>query len=185
MPLEYNGMVFYTEADLMHHGVKGMRWGVRRFEDANGGLTARGMKRYYRKNTVRGLNRLDRDIARTKYKAAVNNMKLQKATAKGNEKKIQKYSDRQKQLSKSIKLGESTTKNILKKASANGEKITSEYITRYASRGARASRRANYGFDTGLPGYRMARAINERRTRKYGAEVGGLVAGKKYKRVKK
>lgn len=31
---------------LMHHGIKGMRWGVRRFEDANGHLTPAGKRRY-------------------------------------------------------------------------------------------------------------------------------------------
>lgn len=31
---------------LMHHGIKGMHWGVRRFEDANGHLTPAGKRRY-------------------------------------------------------------------------------------------------------------------------------------------
>ncbi len=31
---------------LMHHGIKGMHWGVRRFEDANGHLTPEGKRRY-------------------------------------------------------------------------------------------------------------------------------------------
>lgn len=30
----------------MHHGIKGMHWGVRRFEDANGHLTPAGKRRY-------------------------------------------------------------------------------------------------------------------------------------------
>lgn len=30
----------------MHHGIKGMKWGVRRFEDANGHLTPAGKRRY-------------------------------------------------------------------------------------------------------------------------------------------
>lgn len=31
---------------LMHHGIKGQKWGVRRFQDAAGNLTAAGKKRY-------------------------------------------------------------------------------------------------------------------------------------------
>ena len=31
---------------LMHHGVKGMKWGVRRYQNKNGTLTAEGRKRY-------------------------------------------------------------------------------------------------------------------------------------------
>lgn len=31
---------------LEHHGIKGQKWGVRRFEKKSGGLTAAGKKRY-------------------------------------------------------------------------------------------------------------------------------------------
>lgn len=31
---------------LVHHGVKGMRWGVRRYQNADGSLNAKGVKRY-------------------------------------------------------------------------------------------------------------------------------------------
>lgn len=32
--------------ELYHHGIKGMRWGIRRFQDKNGRLTQAGKKRY-------------------------------------------------------------------------------------------------------------------------------------------
>ena len=32
--------------ELYHHGIKGMKWGVRRFQDKNGDLTPAGKKRY-------------------------------------------------------------------------------------------------------------------------------------------
>lgn len=32
--------------ELQHHGIKGQKWGVRRFQNADGSLTAEGRKRY-------------------------------------------------------------------------------------------------------------------------------------------
>lgn len=31
---------------LMHHGIKGQRWGVRRFQNEDGSLTSAGQQRY-------------------------------------------------------------------------------------------------------------------------------------------
>ena len=39
--LEYN----YTDT-LAHHGIKGQKWGVRRFQNEDGSLTPEGEKRY-------------------------------------------------------------------------------------------------------------------------------------------
>ena len=35
-----------SEASLSHHGIKGMRWGVRRFQNKDGSLKNAGKKRY-------------------------------------------------------------------------------------------------------------------------------------------
>lgn len=40
-------MVDGREFELRHHGIKGMRWGVRRFQNKDGSLTPAGKKRYY------------------------------------------------------------------------------------------------------------------------------------------
>ena len=37
-----------ANGELYHHGIKGQKWGVRRFQNANGSLTTRGKSRYLR-----------------------------------------------------------------------------------------------------------------------------------------
>ena len=35
-----------SNAELYHHGVKGQRWGIRRYQNKDGSLTPYGKKRY-------------------------------------------------------------------------------------------------------------------------------------------
>lgn len=37
---------FISETELYHHGIKGMKWGIRRYQNADGSLTPAGKKRY-------------------------------------------------------------------------------------------------------------------------------------------
>ena len=39
--------VHYSNSYLQHHGIKGMKWGVRRFRNEDGTLTDAGKSRYY------------------------------------------------------------------------------------------------------------------------------------------
>lgn len=38
---------FISQDELRHHGIKGQKWGVRRFQDKDGSLTPAGKERYY------------------------------------------------------------------------------------------------------------------------------------------
>ncbi len=47
---------FIGEDDLRHWGIKGMKWGVRRYQNADGTLTAAGKKRYSNSENVRDIS---------------------------------------------------------------------------------------------------------------------------------
>ena len=62
--------------ELKHYGVKGMKWGVRRFQNSDGSLTADGKKRYsgdnlkdIQKQVNQGKNVVD-GVKKTRTKAA-------------------------------------------------------------------------------------------------------------------
>lgn len=51
--------ILTSDGELYHHGIKGMKWGIRRYQSKDGSLTTAGKKRYSNKEI-----RQDRDVIR-------------------------------------------------------------------------------------------------------------------------
>ena len=58
-------MVYYHSSELYHHGILGMKWGIRRYQNKDGSLTAAGKKRYAKEEYKN-----NKKIAKEKYRAA-------------------------------------------------------------------------------------------------------------------
>lgn len=58
--------ILTANGELYHWGVKGMKWGVRRYQNKDGSLTSAGKKRYDRDAREKGYN--DRDDSGVYYK---------------------------------------------------------------------------------------------------------------------
>ena len=55
--------------ELYHHGVKGMKWGIRRYQNKDGSLTAEGEKRYYKEDG--SLSRIGKKIEVSNWKSSL------------------------------------------------------------------------------------------------------------------
>ena len=93
----------HNEDYLIHYGVKGQKWGERRYRNEDGTLTAEGREHYgigKMTETKRylGGDNMRRAFARWRNKR--HGVNLEKAKAAGNEKKIAKYQKKQEAQSK-------------------------------------------------------------------------------------
>lgn len=67
---------------IAHHGIKGQKWGVRRFQNPDGTLTPRGKKRYKKSidyiSDIKKGNNAVREIVNDRYAIARNNYEVQR-----------------------------------------------------------------------------------------------------------
>lgn len=142
---------------LAHFGVKGMKWGVRRWVDERGIMTDAGKKHYginaqELKRTAAGmtkdLNRLDKEQTRAKEKSTYYQVKFDKRRSKkeykaakrgkeapeltNKEKKLQQKANGYKALAER---GKKFTDQILAQAKANGRSIHMKDVKRHVAIG--------------------------------------------------
>jgi hypothetical protein len=117
--------------ELYHHGIKGQRWGVRRYQNEDGSYTRAGRKRYGLDLDISDTSRTN--IARIRLGEARRRLDVSKASDRMNTKKLSELKDRERKAklalkeAKRIDLGErrikkkqSVTKNDFKQLAAHG-----------------------------------------------------------------
>ena len=52
---------------LMHYGVKGQKWGIRRYQNSNGSLTSEGRKRYSKAKNFADIKKASKQIFKQSY----------------------------------------------------------------------------------------------------------------------
>ena len=76
---------------IEHHGIKGMKWGVRRYQNPDGSLTDAGKKRYSLKDDWNIF--VDREKSGWEYEKTNKHWTPREVREYANDKMIQKYGD--------------------------------------------------------------------------------------------
>ena len=84
-------LYYETPNSLQHHGIKGQKWGVRRFQNKDGTLTAKGKKRYNTDYSAEAKTMSDEEL-RSRIARLSNEKKYMDLTRK--QTKLSKYGDK-------------------------------------------------------------------------------------------
>ena len=120
---------------VAHHGVLGMKWGIRRYQNKDGSLTPKGKARLYGKDGTEPLeHRLDRAIDAAKYDYDISDVhkKLSKTTKGRKISKLQKKLNKYENNKRLVSDGLSKTEMKYGKMHEKADREPVIYITRDA-----------------------------------------------------
>lgn len=140
-------------SELYHHGIKGQKWGVRRYQNADGTLTSAGKKRYY--NDLRKAN--DASIHMKKgYGYSIEKMRNNEySKIMFEDPDIRKAYDKCKKVSKEY----NNALHVLEKRNNEGKEPTASEIKKYNETAAK-SRKAYADYGQSIANYFKDAKIN-------------------------
>lgn len=109
----YIGSLF-SDSYLEHHGILGMKWGVRRFEGKNGKLTPAGKKRYSKKRRTPEQVRIDKMRKDVKNRRTLSDKDLDAKIER-----LKKESELKRLTNESLRPGRTEVANVLKNSGKN------------------------------------------------------------------